>query len=91
DFVDTGFEFDVSMEEIRFERGIARYDNDSLKLALDDFNFCIDKNFEMPSSLYWRGTIYVTYGMNQEGCSDFKEAHKLGDSDAQKMIDKYCK
>lgn len=90
-FVETGFEFDVSMEEIRFERGIARYNIDSLKLAFDDFNFCIDKNFEKPASLYWRGIIYLAYGMNQEGCSDLKEAHKLGDPDAQEMINEYCK
>lgn len=90
-FVETGFEFDVSMEEIRFERGIARYNIDSLKLAFDDFNFCLDKNYEKSASLYWRGIIYVAYGMNQEGCSDLKEAYKLGDSDAEEMIDKYCK
>ena len=90
-FVETGFEFDVAMEEIRFERGIARYNIDSLRLAFDDFNFCIDKNYEKPASLYWRGIIYVAYGMNQEGCSDLKEAHKLGDSDAQEMINEYCK
>jgi lipoprotein NlpI len=76
-FIETGFEFDVAMEEIRFERGIARYYIDSLKLAFDDFNFCLDKNYEKPASLYWRGIIYVAYGMNQEGCSDLKEDTEL--------------
>ncbi|WP_200978308.1 tetratricopeptide repeat protein [Echinicola sp. 20G] len=90
-FIETGFEFDVAMEEIRFERGIARYNIDSLRLAFDDFIFCIDKNFEKPASLYWRGIIYVAYGMNQKGCSDLKEANKLGDPDAQEMINEYCK
>lgn len=90
-FVETGLEFDVSMEEIRFERGIALYNIDSLKLAFDDFKFCIDKNFEKPASFYWRGIIYGAYGMNQEGCADLKNAQELGDPDAQEMIDKYCK
>ena len=90
-FIETGFESDVAMEEIRFERGIARYNIDSLTLAFDDFNFCIDKNFEKPASFYWRGIIYVAYGMNKEGCSDLEEAYKLGDTGAQEMIDKYCK
>ena len=90
-FIETGFEFDVAMEEIRFERGIARYSIDSLKLAFDDFNFCLEKNYEKPASLYWRGIIYVAYGMNQEGCTDLQEAQKLGDSDAQEMINEYCK
>jgi tetratricopeptide (TPR) repeat protein len=90
-FVDTGFEFDVAMEEIRFERGIARYNIDSLNLAFEDFNFCLEKNFERSASLYWRGIIYIAYGMNKEGCTDLNEAQKLGDHDAQEMIDKYCK
>lgn len=90
-FVETGFEFDVAMEEIRFERGIARYNIDNLKLAFDDFNFCLDKNYKKPASLYWRGIIYVAYGMNQKGCSDLKQAYKLGDSDAQEIINEYCK
>jgi lipoprotein NlpI len=90
-FVETGFEFDVAMEEIRFERGIARYNIDSLNLAFEDFNFCLEKNFGRSASFYWRGIIYVAYGMNTEGCSDLNEAQKLGDPDAQEMIDKYCK
>lgn len=90
-FVETGFEFDVSMEEIRFERGIARYNIDSLRTAFDDFNFCIQKNFELPASYYWRGLIYLAYGKNTEACTDLKKSHKLGDSDAKEMIEKYCK
>lgn len=90
-FIETGFEFDVAMEEIRFERGIARYNIDSLKRAFEDFNFCLDKNFEKPASLYWRGIIYVAYGMNTEGCADLNEARKLRHLGAQEMIDKYCR
>lgn len=90
-FIDTGFEFDVAMEEIRFERGIARYNIDSLKLAFEDFNFCLQKNYEKPASLYWRGIIYIAHGMYEEGCTDLKEAQKTGDSDAIEMIGKYCK
>ena len=90
-FIETGFEFDVAMEEIRFERGLARYNIDRLKLAFDDFNFCLEKQFEKPASFYWRGIIHVAYGMNTEGCYDLNEARKLGDQNAQEMIDKYCK
>lgn len=90
-FIETGFAFDVSMEEIRFERGIAWYNIDSLKLAFDDFNFCLEKNFEKPASLYRRGIIYIAYGMNPEGCIDLNEAQKTGDPNARDMINKYCK
>ena len=85
-FIDTGFEFDVGMEEIRFERGIARYNIDSLRTAFDDFNFCIQKNFELPASYYWRGLIYLAYGRKTEACNDLKKSHELGDPDANVMI-----
>ncbi len=88
--VETGFQFDVSMEEIRFDRGIARYNIDSQLLAFDDFNFCIEKKYLKSTSLYWRGIIYINYGMYQEGCSDLREAHNLGDLDAQERIDLFC-
>jgi tetratricopeptide (TPR) repeat protein len=85
-FVETGFEFDVGMEEIRFERGIARYKIDSLRTAFDDFNFCIQKNFELPASYYWRGLIYLAYGKKTEACTDLKKSQELGDSDAHEII-----
>ncbi len=90
-FVETGFEFDVEMEEIRFERGIARYKIDSLRTAFDDFNFCIQKNFELPASYYWRGLIYLAYGKKTEACNDLNKSQELGDSDAHEMIERHCK
>lgn len=90
-FVDLGFEFDVSMEEVRYERGLARYKIHSLKLAFEDFDFCITENFEKAASLYWRGAVYFSFGMKNEGCEDLNEALKLADQDAQILIDKYCK
>lgn len=90
-FVETGYEFDVSMEEIRYERGIARYQIGSLNLAFKDFNFCIEKNYEASSSHYWRGIIYLTNGMNEEGCSDLTKAQIMGEPHAQHLMNEYCK
>lgn len=90
-FVETGFEFDVRMEEIIYERGLARYYLDSMKTAFEDFSFCIDKNFEKPASLYWRGLIYISNGMDNAGCNNLYVSKEMGDPDAQEMIEKYCK
>ncbi|MFD2561488.1 tetratricopeptide repeat protein [Aquimarina rubra] len=90
-FVDLGFEFDVKMEKIRFERGIARYNIDSLKLAFEDFDFCVEKNYELALSYYWRGIIFLSYGMNNEGCEDLFESQKLGNENAKELIEKNCK
>ena len=90
-FVKTGFEYDIKMEEIKFERGIAYYYIDSLKRAFDDFNFCIQKNFELPDSYYWRGLIYLSYNMKYEGCNDLNKAMELGYLDAKDLLDQNCK
>ena len=90
-FVETGFEFDVKMEEIRFERGIAYYNIDSLNKAFEDLNFSIQKQYLLPDSYYWRGLIYLSYNMKDQGCKDLNKAKDLGDPDAQNLIDKNCK
>lgn len=90
-FVETRFEYDVKMEEIKFERGIAYSNIDSLKRAFDDFNFSIQKNFALPDCYYWRGLIYLSYNMKDEGCKDLSKAMELGDPDAKELLNKNCK
>jgi tetratricopeptide (TPR) repeat protein len=89
-FADTGFEFDVRMESIRFERGIAWYTVDSVRLAFNDFSVAIQKNYMLPDSYYWRGLIYLRFNMKREACSDFKVAKNFGHPDAQEMLATYC-
>lgn len=90
-FVETGFEFDVKMEEIKFERGIAYFRIDSLRKAFDDFNFSIQKSYLLPDSYYWRGLIYLNYNMKDKGCRDLSKAMELGDPDAKDLLDENCK
>lgn len=89
-FVETGFDFDVSMEEIRFERGIAYYHIDSLNSSFNDFNFCIQKKFELPESFYHRGLIYISFGDSEKGCVDLYTADQLNYQYAKESIDLYC-
>lgn len=88
---ETGFEYDVRMEEIKFERGIAYYRIDSLKKAFEDFNFCVQKSYLLPECHYWTGIIYLRYDMNPEGCRNLRKARELGESRAKEILDKYCK
>jgi len=90
-FLENGFEYDVAMEEIRLERGVSRYYLNSLQLAFDDFNFCIQNKYELPTSYLWRGLVYLTYEMHTEGCKDLNEALRLGNSDAEDLLNKNCK
>jgi len=89
-FIETGFEFDVAMEEIRFERGIAYYHIDSLNASYNDFNFCIQKKFELSESFYHRGLIYIAYGDSNKGCEDLHKANDLKYQYAKESIDLYC-
>lgn len=90
-YAETGFEFDVLMEEIIYERGIAYYNIDSLKKAYNDFNFAIQKNFELSGSYYWRGLIYLCCNLKDKACNDLNKSVELGDSDAKALLEKYCK
>jgi tetratricopeptide (TPR) repeat protein len=89
-WVNTGYEFEVNMEEIRFERGLARYETDSLRKAFEDFNVCIQFGYELAASYYMTGLIYIASGNIDEGCKILTKSKEYGDLNAQEMIDKYC-
>lgn len=89
-FVETGFEFDVKMEEIIFERGIANYHIDSLKDSYNDFDFCIQKKFGLSECFYHIGLIYIAYSDSIKGCENLYKADKLNYQYAKESIDKYC-
>ena len=88
--IKNGFEFDVGMEEIRYERGFSRYKVDSLKTAFEDFDFCIQMSYELSDCYLWRGNIYLAYEQNNDACKDFKSALELGNSSASKSLKEYC-
>lgn len=89
--LDTRPEFDVTMEEIRFERGIAYYNIDSLQKSFSDFSFSIEKNYSLPDCYYRRGLIYLSYSLKSKACGDWVKARELGYTEAQKLIDEHCK
>ena len=90
-YFSKGNEFDVPMEEIRFERGLSRYEIDSLRTAFDDFYFCIQRDYELSTSYYMTGLIYIAYGKIDDACIALTKSKMLGDLNAQKMINKYCR
>ena len=90
-FINSGYEFDALMEELRFERGFARTDIGMFRGAFDDFNFCIQKNFYLSTSYYMLGVIYIENEHIDEACEMFAKAKELGNSEAQGKIDVYCK
>jgi tetratricopeptide (TPR) repeat protein len=90
-FIKKNFNYDITMEEVRYERGFAGYNIDSLSLAFYDFNFCVQKNFELPTSYYMLGLIYIAYGDMENAYFALTKSEILGNSEARKMINKYSK
>jgi len=84
-------EFDVPMEDIRLERGYARYNSDSLRVAMEDFHFCIERNYQLGLSYYMAGLVYMNFNMIEDGCKALMQAKIFGNLDAEEMIDEYCK
>jgi tetratricopeptide (TPR) repeat protein len=90
-FLINSGEFDVPMEEIRLERGFARYNSDSLRVAMEDFFFSISRNHELSLNHYMIGMIYLRYDMIEEACKALNQSKIYGNTDAQELIDKYCR
>jgi tetratricopeptide (TPR) repeat protein len=90
-FINNGFEFDVTMEEIRLERGFARYNLGDFPAAFDDFVFGIQHNFELSLNYYMAGLVYIKYENVDEACEMFAKAKMSGHPEAQEVIDMYCK
>ena len=84
-------DFDVTIEEIRLERGFARYHIDSLIDAFNDFYFCAQKNYDSPTSYYMVGLIYLACGDREEAYLALNKSRILGNPNAQEMINKYFK
>jgi tetratricopeptide (TPR) repeat protein len=84
-------EYDVKIEAIRLERGIAFYQMDSLSRAFADLTFAIEHFCSLPESYYLRGMIYLKYNMKEEACKDFVNARNMGNPFADKLIGQYCR
>ncbi len=88
DLTDAGY--DCSMEEIRLERGVSRYNIGDLKGAFSDMQFCLDRNFERKLALYWRSMIYISLNKKALGCKDLHEASALGNPNATAQLKIFC-
>jgi len=89
-YTQTNLSYEVNIVEVKHSRGIALYEMDSLKEAFKEFDFCIENKYELSSSYYWRGLIYISYEMFKEGCLDINSALENGNNYCQDIKEKYC-
>ncbi|MCC8170243.1 MAG: hypothetical protein LIP00_00345 [Parabacteroides sp.] len=77
---------DVPLEEICLQRGIAYWYADSLNKAYSDLNYCIDREYEVVCSYFWRAYVYWKAGKEKEAHNDFMTVISQGRADEDYVI-----
>jgi len=58
---------------------------------MEDFIFCIERNYQLGLSYYMAGLVYLRFGMIEVGCEALTQARIFGNSDAVELIEECCK
>ena len=56
---------------------------DSLNLALNDYTFCIDRQFCLPYCYYWRACVYHKLGDKEASINDLKQVLRYADKESE--------
>lgn len=59
--------------------------------AIAEYTKAIEINNNFSAAYFNRGLVEVVLGQKESGCQDLRKAAELGEIDANKMIQKYCK
>jgi tetratricopeptide (TPR) repeat protein len=71
-------------------RGKLMLSNDKAVEAMADFSKVIELEPNHAEALFERGKILISVGQNTDGCIDLQNALKNGNTNAEKLIGKYC-
>ena len=77
-------------DKLYFQRGNAKNNLGDYSGALSDFNKALSLNRSNPLIYYNRGFTWLNLKNTSKACKDFRKASSLGDSYADKTIEKYC-
>jgi tetratricopeptide (TPR) repeat protein len=59
--------------------------------AIAEYTKAIEINSNFKAAYFNRGLVEVVLEQKEKGCLDLRKAAELGEKDANKMIQKYCK
>jgi hypothetical protein len=74
-----------------YREGISFYYKKELQPAYDNFNFCIKNNYRLKESYLYRGSLFLETNQKEKACQDFFESKRLGNTEADKYIEQYCR
>ena len=72
-------------------RGVAKSENKAFKEALDDYNTAIKLKFYYAAAFFNRAATKMAIKDKIGACDDLNKADGLGNLQAARIIDKYCK
>lgn len=73
-----------------FNLGICYYRMGEYAQAIEQLTTLIGLQSKDAEAFYWRAMAYKQVKFTKEACEDWKKAQKLGHSNAQEMLRKYC-
>lgn len=78
--------YDVSMEKLRFQRGIIYFELKDFDRALSDFDFCYDAIYRMKDLNYFRGNCLIELGYPDAAYEAYKKASDWGSIKADSVL-----
>jgi tetratricopeptide (TPR) repeat protein len=81
----------VSLGEIYYQIGVAKYCMDSMKSSYQNFKNAIYYKYEVANSYAWLGAIWNATDNKQKACEFFKKSKEMGDEDGKRLSEIYCK
>ena len=78
--------YDVSMEKLRFQRGIIYFELKDFDRALSDFDFCYDAIYRMKDVNYFRGNCLIELGDPDSAYGAYQKASDWGSIKADSVL-----
>jgi tetratricopeptide (TPR) repeat protein len=85
------FQDDISMEVLRYYRGISYYMVNRFNQAYQDFLFAKSKQYNVGDCFLYIGIMQIDLENKEEGCKMFDSAWKYGNLDAKRYKERFCK
>jgi len=80
----------VDPNEAIYQRARVKYLMGNLDGSFNDFQICVENNFNQYNCYLWQGTIQIRSGHKEQGCEFYQKAILFEPIEAPKLIDKYC-
>jgi tetratricopeptide (TPR) repeat protein len=82
---------DIRLSGEYFSKGNIAFEKKKYKLAIKNFTKSYDLDYVMIDAVYNRALVHHTMGNLENACEDWKHLADLGQKDAMKYLEEYCK